>query len=105
MDERRRLMMGQGDSGSALQNATPVSNLDLSMVDNAGNSRTSRTTANCYLVHAPGTYKIPLVYGNAIKNGAVNTEAFNPTGTSGTYFLKPFITFIIVSTSLADNDG
>lgn len=65
--------------------------IDLSLVDNAGNARASMTTANCYLVHRAGTYKIPLVYGNAIKDGAVNTEAFNPTGTSGTSFLKPFI--------------
>ena len=60
--------------------------IDLSMVDNAGNARASMTTANCYLVHEAGDYKIPLVYGNAIKNGTVNTIAFNPGGTTnGTY--------------------
>lgn len=59
--------------------------IDLSMVDNAGNARASMMTANCYLVHAAGDYKLPLVYGNAIKNGAVNTVAFNPgTVTNGT---------------------
>lgn len=52
--------------------------IDLSMVDNAGNARASMMTANCYLVHAAGDYKLPLIYGNAIKNGAVNTVAFNP---------------------------
>jgi hypothetical protein len=52
--------------------------IDLSMVDNAGNKRATMTTANCYLVHAAGKYKIPLVYGNAIKNGEVNTVAFYP---------------------------
>ena len=57
--------------------------IDLSMVDNAGNARASMTTANCYLVHAAGDYKLPLVYGNAIKNGAVNTVAFYP-GKNGT---------------------
>ena len=63
-----------------------ASSIDLSMVDNAGNARESMTTANCYLVHAAGDYKIPLVYGNAIKNGTVNTIAFNPGGTTnGTY--------------------
>jgi hypothetical protein len=51
---------------------------DLSMVDNAGNNRATMTTANCYLVHSAGFYKIPLVYGNAIKDGEVNTVAFNP---------------------------
>ena len=48
------------------------------MVDNAGNARASMTTANCYLVHAAGKYKLPLVYGNAIKNGEENTVAFYP---------------------------
>lgn len=55
-----------------------VTTIDLSMVDNAGTARASMTTANCYLVHAAGDYKLPLVYGNAIKNGAVNTVAFSP---------------------------
>lgn len=56
----------------------PIPGIDLSKVDNAGNARVSRTTANCYLVHAAGDYKIPLVYGNAIKNGEENTVAFYP---------------------------
>lgn len=34
------------------------------------------TTANCYIVNAPGTYSFPLVYGNAIKNGAANTSSY-----------------------------
>ena len=40
----------------------------------------SQTTANCYVVNAAGTYKLPLVYGNAIKNGAQNEKAYNGTG-------------------------
>ena len=73
----------EGDA--ILKAANPVSNVDLSMVDNAGNPRGSRTTANCYLVHAAGTYKIPLVYGNAIKNGdETSTAAFCTTETSNT---------------------
>lgn len=39
-----------------------------------------KTTANCYVVNAAGTYKLPLVYGNAIKNGAQNEKAYNGTG-------------------------
>ena len=40
-------------------------------------------TANCYMVHAPGYYKLPLVYGNAIGSptvgaGAENTVAYKP---------------------------
>ena len=70
---------------AALKAASPVSDVDLSMVDNAGATRASRTTANCYLVHAPGTYKIPLVYGNAIKNGdETSTSSFYTTQTSNT---------------------
>ena len=49
---------------------------DLSMVDCAGNARASRWTANCYMVHTAGDYKLPLVYGNAIKNGAANPSAY-----------------------------
>ena len=60
----------------------PEQPLDLSMLDNAGNERTSMTTANCYMVHTAGKYKLPLVYGNAIKDGAANTAAY--TGVSGT---------------------
>lgn len=33
-------------------------------------------TANCYVVTHPGYYKFPLVYGNAIKNGATNAIAY-----------------------------
>lgn len=36
----------------------------------------SRTTANCYVVNAPGTYMLPLVYGNAIVDGQLNPGAY-----------------------------
>ena len=65
-----------------------ANSIDLSMVDNTGTARASMTTANCYLVHAAGDYKLPLVYGNAIKNGADNRVAYYPgensTITNGT---------------------
>ena len=54
---------------------------DLSMVDNAGHAREKQWTANCYMVHTAGDYKLPLVYGNAIKDGAANSAAW--TGVSG----------------------
>ena len=66
-------------ASDALSGKTTLSNVDLSMVDNAGNARATRTTANCYLVHNPGTYKIPLVYGNAIVNGETNSLAYHAT--------------------------
>ena len=51
---------------------------DLSTHDVEGNP-TPRNTANCYVISAPGYYKIPLVYGNAIKNGTDNTSAYIST--------------------------
>jgi hypothetical protein len=65
-----------------LQNATPLGTpddpYDLSMYDIDGKSQSGMTTANCYVVRAPGTYRIPLVYGNAIKNGTTNTASYKP---------------------------
>ena len=48
----------------------------------------SMNTANCYIVRHAGTYKIPLVYGNAVKNGSVNGDAYSgmpEVVTSGTF--------------------
>ena len=50
--------------------------IDLSKVDFQGNKMKTRETANCYIVKKPGKYKIPLVYGNAIKNGENNILAY-----------------------------
>ena len=44
-------------------------------------------TANCYVVTHPGYYKIPLVYGNAIKNGATNAIAYG-VGTGSSTFVN-----------------
>lgn len=51
---------------------------DLSMYDIYGNE-TNQNTANCYIIDKVGTYKFPLVYGNAIKNGSTNSEAYTNT--------------------------
>lgn len=56
---------------------TPKTNYDLSMHDVFGNTH-AQTTANSYVVTAPGTYKFPVVYGNAITNGRDNVEAYYP---------------------------
>ena len=54
----------------------------------------ARNTANSYVISAPGHYRIPLVYGNAIKTGATNANAYishAPTGTSNeSYVLRNF---------------
>ena len=59
----------------ALTNATPAVDVDLSLYDVEGNS-INRSTANCYVVRAPGTYKFPVVYGNGIKNGVETDEGY-----------------------------
>ena len=61
---------------------------DLSTHDIKGNT-TLRNTANCYVISHPGYYKIPLVYGNAIKNGGKNESAYQ-TSNTGTYILTHF---------------
>ncbi len=46
---------------------------------------TPMNTANCYIVNAPGSYKLPLVYGNAIKNGMDNKNSYDPPIEIDTY--------------------
>ena len=65
----------------------PVSGYDLS----TRGGQTASNTANCYLVHAPGTYTLPLVYGNAIKDGATNAAAYTSTAATSNNILNPFI--------------
>ena len=59
-----------------------------------GGSVANRSTANCYVISAPGHYRIPLVYGNAIENGTTNANAYishAPTGTPNeSYVLRNF---------------
>ena len=45
---------------------------------------TSMNTANCYIINGPGYYQLPLVYGNAIKNGVPNHRAYTSDITSAT---------------------
>ena len=50
----------------------------------------SMNTANSYIVNAPGMYTLPLVYGNAIVNGATNESAYK-TKNTGEGILQTFI--------------
>ena len=61
-----------------------ISNYDIS-----GNFTGVMNTANCYLVHKAGTWCIPLVYGNAIKNGSTNELAYKATATGDN--IKPVL--------------
>ncbi len=54
---------------------------DLSTHDLAGNP-IGQTAANCYVVTAPGWYKFPLIYGNAVVDGQPNEDAYHPTHNS-----------------------
>ncbi|MDE5847044.1 MAG: hypothetical protein K2H71_06805 [Muribaculaceae bacterium] len=44
-------------------------------LSNATGDTLVQNTANCYIVNAPGTYSIPIVYGNAIKDGRLNEKS------------------------------
>lgn len=60
----------------------------------------AQTTANCYIVNAPGTYLFPLVYGNAVKNGKYNTSAYQYNGSNAFYdYNGKLITSPLVSSS------
>ena len=75
--------LDKADAGeqAEIEKRLNVKRTDLSMLDCAGNARSSQWTANCYMVHTAGNYELPLVYGNAIKNGETNSAAY--TGVSG----------------------
>ena len=51
-------------------------------------------TANCYVITAPGVYKLPLVYGNAVKNGFNNKKAYQSktfVDHNGKHITQPYI--------------
>ena len=64
------------DFNNAMKTADPVTNHNLA---NATGADAIENTANCYIISAPGSYRIPLVYGNAIKGGITNASAYTST--------------------------
>lgn len=76
----------QSSQNDILRAAAPVTDYDLSTFGGT----LSRSTANCYIVNGPGTYSLPLVYGNAIKDGATNQSAYTAT-VSGMNTLTTFV--------------
>lgn len=78
------------DPAENLRQQRTVQDYDLS----TGGGVHPMTTANCYVINGPGTYRLPLVYGNAIKDGETNTQAFkntsSPSGASS-FLLQKFI--------------
>ena len=58
------------ERNKTLQNAAPLGTATAPYnLSNATGAAAVQNTANSYLISAPGHYMIPLVYGNAIKNG------------------------------------
>lgn len=55
---------------------------DLSTFNVFGKKQSVQNTANTYVVMEPGNYKFPIVYGNAIKDGADNPSAYISCGTT-----------------------
>ena len=68
---------------NALKSATPLGSAGSPYDLSTKGGSVARSTANCYVISAPGYYKIPLVYGNAIKNGTNNPSSYQ-TSNSGT---------------------
>ena len=65
------------DGDQALKDATPKGRPENPYDLSTEGGTISKTTANCYVVNAAGTYQLPLVYGNAIKNGVTNPTAYS----------------------------
>ena len=80
------------DFNNAMKTAHPVTDYNLA---NATGGAAIENTANCYIISAPGTYRIPLVYGNAIERGATNSSAYTSSKTkvmgSEEFVLQEFV--------------
>ena len=83
-----RLAMYNKVLRNAKQKGSAGSPYDLSVHNYKGEGQTMNT-ANSYLISAPGYYKIPLVYGNAIKYGRNNTHSYQASN-SGKHILTNF---------------
>ncbi len=73
-----------------LKSATPLGSVGSPYDLSTQGGKMNRHTANCYVISAPGSYCIPLVYGNAIKNGMTNEHSYK-TSVNGKYILSHFV--------------
>ena len=95
---------------TTLRNATDINTATGKVAYNLSNPSGDPSvvnTANCYIVRASGKYSLPLVYGNAIKDGAANTRSYTSTSHS-TNALKTFINHLgndITSPYIYENAG
>lgn len=74
---------------NALKSATPLGSAGSPYDLSTKGGSVARSTANSYVISAPGHYSIPLVYGNAITGGVANAHAYTSFA-SGTYVLQHF---------------
>lgn len=75
-----------------LQNKPAETNYDLSLHDVSGKELGAACTANCYVIHGPGTYRLPCVYGNTLKLGKYNGYAVDDGNQSGQG--KAFVNYV-----------
>ncbi len=79
------------ERNKGLQNATPLGTAAAPYnLSNETGAAAVQNTANSYLISAPGHYMIPLVYGNAIKNGQTNSSAYQK-GSNANNTLRNFV--------------
>lgn len=87
------------ERNKTLQNAAPLGTATAPYnLSNATGAAAVQNTANCYVISAPGHYMIPLVYGNAIKNGGTNRSAYATSS-------LPVTNVGTVLNPLVDHDG
>lgn len=81
-----------GDNGDWSPSSWEGTTIDLSKLDFRTDTPDDHemTTANCYVIRHAGTYKLPLVYGNAV-DGIPNSQAYAPGVTGGDYRLETFV--------------
>ena len=77
------------ERNDGLKNATALGSSSAPYDLSTKGGSESRSTANSYVISAPGHYRIPLVYGNAIKNGNYNPSSYQ-TSHTGTTILSKF---------------
>ena len=70
----------------ALKEATELGTATPYDLSTKGGSE-NRSTANSYVISAPGHYRIPLVYGNAIENGATNANSYTSHAAAGNSYV------------------
>lgn len=91
----RTYMATTWDGDKVLRKAAPKGTAGNPYDLSTEGGKLKQTTANCYVVNAAGTYKLPLVYGNAIVNGQQNSGAYDKdtkfVDYKGNHITSPYI--------------